>query len=385
MMDKRIYLDYAATTPTDQRVLDEMLPYFNSSFGNAASSEHAYGWDADEAVKKARKQIAELIKANSTEIIFTSGATESNNLALKGFFQRNVTKGNHVISCVTEHKSILDSVEHLRNTGKNTTLLGVNSNGSINLDKLEQSITSQTVLISLMAVNNETGTLHPLKEIGKIARKHRVIFHTDATQAVGKIPIDVSDMGINLLSLSAHKIYGPKGVGALYVRKRSPKLELEPIIHGGGHEQGMRSGTLNVPGIVGFGLACVLAGQELDDEAIRIQNLRKKLCEGLTGNLKGVTINGHFEKSIPGILNLSFSNIENSNLIRDLEGVAISSGSACTSEIIGPSHVIEALGENHKNPRSAVRFSIGRFTTEAEIDFVIKRVSKAVKELRSLE
>jgi cysteine desulfurase len=385
MMDKRIYLDYAATTPTDQRVLDEMLPYFNSSFGNAASGEHAYGWDADEAVKKARKQIAELIKAYSTEIIFTSGATESNNLALKGVFQRSVNKGNHVISCVTEHKSILDSVEYLRNTGKKTTLLGVNRKGSINLDELEQSITPQTALISLMAVNNETGILHPLKKIGKIARKHGVIFHTDATQAVGKIPINVSDMGIDLLSLSAHKIYGPKGVGALYVRKRSPKLELEPIIHGGGHEQGMRSGTLNVPGIVGFGSACVLADQELDDEAIRIHNLRKKLYEGLTGHLKGVTINGHFEKCIPGILNLSFSNVEISNLIRDLKNIAISSGSACTSEVIGPSHVIKALGENQKDPRSAVRFSIGRFTTDAEIDFVVKRVSKVVNELRNFE
>lgn len=380
----QIYLDYAATTPVDSRVLAEMVPYFSTEFGNASSSDHVFGWIAEEAVKKARKQISSLINASSNEIIFTSGATESNNLALKGISFQYQSKGTHIISCVTEHKSVLDSLRFLQDNGFEITYLKVNQNGLLDLHELEAAITPKTILISLMTANNETGIIHPISEIGALAQKHGVFFHTDATQAAGKIPIDVKTMNVDMLSLSAHKMYGPKGVGALFVKKKSPKIELAPIIHGGGHEHGIRSGTLNVPGIVGFGAACHYCALEMDEEAARLIVLREKLKSGIEKSIDRVRINGHETNRLPGILNISIAGIENVNLIRELQDIAISSGSACTSEVIGPSHVIEAMGVEPEYIRSAVRFSLGRFTTETEIDYVIQKIVKAANSLREL-
>ena len=383
-MAKPIYLDYAATTPVDPRVLEEMVPYFGETFGNAASRNHSFGWIAEEAVVKAREEVAQLISANPKEIIFTSGATESDNLAILGIAEMYGKNGKHIITCQTEHKAVLDPCHYLESQGYQVTFLGVDKFGMIELEELEEAITDQTVLITIMAGNNEIGTVQPVQQIGEIARKNKIIFHTDATQACGKIPIDVNEMNIDLLSLSAHKIYGPKGVGALYVRRKRPRVRVSPIMHGGGHERGMRSGTLNVPGIVGMGASCRIAFEDLEKDMLHISKLRNKMCSILLDHLEMTLLNGHPEKHIPGILNLSFSYVEGESLIMALEGIAMSSGSACTSASLEPSYVLRALGIGDESAHSSLRFSLGRFTTEAEIEIVIERVVEVVNRLREM-
>lgn len=381
---KPIYLDYSATTPVDPRVLSKMLPYFGELFGNAASKNHSFGWAAEQAVDEAREAVAALIGAQAKEIVFTSGATESDNLALLGVAEMYAEKGKHIITCVTEHKAILDPAHYLATKGFEVTFLPVDRFGSIDLKALEAAITPQTILISLMAANNEIGTLHPLQEIGTIAKKHDVLFHTDATQATGKIPLDVEAMGIDLMSLSAHKMYGPKGIGALYVRRRKPRVRLAPIIHGGGHERGMRSGTLNVPGIVGFGEACRLAQQEMAEEAERLIALRERLHKGLVSQLDFVFLNGHPQDRLPGNLNLSFAYVEGESLMMGMENIAVSSGSACTSASLEPSYVLRALGVSEDLAHCSIRFSLGRFTTEEEIDQAIQKTVETVRRLREM-
>ena len=383
-MKNKIYLDYSATTPVDPRVLQEMLPFFSTNFGNASSKSHSYGWLAEEAVKTAREQIASLIGASAKEIVITSGATESDNLALLGVAEMYRSKGDHIITCVTEHKAVLDPAHYLATKGFNITFLGVDKNGMIDLKELEAAITEKTILISLMAANNEIGTLHPLREIGVIARKHGVFFHTDATQAAGKILLDVEAMQIDLLSMSAHKMYGPKGIGALYVRRRKPRVRISPLIHGGGHERGMRSGTLNVPGIVGFGAACHYSQLELETEAQRLKKLRDKLEQGLRQQLDYLYLNGDTDKRIPGNLNLSFAYVEGESLMMGLENIAVSSGSACTSASLEPSYVLRALDVGDELAHCSIRFSLGRFTTEEEIKDTIEKVVQVVKRLREM-
>ena len=380
----RIYLDYSATTPLDHRVFEKMTPYFLESFGNAASRNHSYGWQAEEAVETAREQVAKLIGASSKEIIFTSGATESDNMALLGIAEMYKEKGDHIITCVTEHKAILDPALYLESKGCKVTFLEVDENGMISLEELENAITDKTILISIMMVNNETGTIQPVKKIGEIARKHDVFFHTDATQACGKIPVDVEEMNIDLLSLSAHKIYGPKGVGAIYVRRRKPRVRLAPIIHGGGHERGMRSGTLNVPGIVGLGAACELSMNEMKSETEKILALRDRLYKGITDKIDYIVLNGHSTERVPGNLNISFSYIEGESLMIGIEGIAVSSGSACTSASLEPSYVLKSMGLNDELAHSSIRFSIGRFTTEAEIDETVDRITAIAQRLRDM-
>ncbi len=385
MVKLPIYMDNHATTPTDRRVLEAMLPYFVEKFGNAASRNHSFGWEAEEAVDKARNQIAALINAKPKEIIFTSGATESDNLAIKGTVEFYKDKGNHVITCVTEHKAVLDSCRALERAGKATvTYLPVDRYGMVNPGDVRKAITDKTVLITIMYANNEIGTIHPISEIGRLAKEKGVVFHCDAVQAVGKIPVDVERDGIDLLSLSAHKIYGPKGVGAIYVRSKGPRVRITAQIDGGGHERGMRSGTLNVTGIVGLGKACELAKAEMSDEGRRLTELRSKLQAGIFERLDEVFLNGHPTERLPGNLNLSFAYVEGESLLMGISDVAVSSGSACTSATLEPSYVIRALGTDEELAHSSIRFGLGRFNTEEEVDFVTDRVSSEVKRLREM-
>jgi cysteine desulfurase len=385
-MQRPIYMDNQATTPMDPRVLEAMLPYFTDKFGNAASRNHPFGWAAEEAVDTAREQIAKLIGAKGKEIIFTSGATESDNLAIKGVVEFYKDKGTHVITCVTEHKAVLDTCKALERSGKaQVTYLGVDQYGMVDPEAVRQAISDKTILISLMYANNEIGTLHPIREIGKLAKEKGILFHCDATQGVGKVPLNVDSDGIDLLSMTAHKIYGPKGCGALYVRAKGPRVRLTPLIDGGGHERGMRSGTLNVPGIVGFGKACELCGQELESEAARLIALRTRLYEGLSSKLEEVYLNGHPTQRLPGNLNVSFSYVEGESFLMGVNhDIALSSGSACTSATLEPSYVLKALGVGEELAHTSIRFGLGRFNTAEEVDYVIGRVVEVVERLREL-
>ena len=379
-----IYMDNHATTPVDPRVFEAMRPYFTATFGNAASRNHSFGWEAEEAVEKARKQIASLIGATAKEIVFTSGATESNNLAIKGVFEMYAEKGNHIITAATEHKAVLDTCKRLEKEGGRVTYLAVQQNGLIDLDQLREAITDKTILITIMYANNEIGVLQPIAEIGKIARERGVLFHTDSTQAVGKVPVDVNKDNIDIASISAHKMYGPKGVGALYVRRRNPRVQLTAQIDGGGHERGMRSGTLNVPGIVGLGAACELAQKEMPEESKRLAYLRDKLKDRLLAGLDEVYINGTTEHRLPNNLNISFAYVEGESLLMGINDVAVSSGSACTSATLEPSYVLKALGAGDDLAHSSIRFGLGRFNTEEEVDYVCAKVIDVVKKLREL-
>ena len=378
-----IYLDYQATTPCDPRVVEKMLPYFTEKFGNAHSRTHRYGWEAEEAVEVAREQIADIIGADSKEIIFTSGATESNNLAIKGVAQFYKDKKDHVVTVVTEHKCVLDTCRHLEQEGFKVTYLPVKPNGLVDLGELEAAITDRTAIVSVMAVNNEIGVIQPLAEIGALCRAKGVYFHTDAAQAVGKIPMDVEAMKIDLMSISGHKIYGPKGIGALYVR-RKPRVRLEAMIHGGGQERGMRSGTLPTPLIVGLGEACAIAQKEMPDEAKRMEALRDRLYRGITEKLPEVYLNGDLAHRLPGNLNLSFAYVEGEGLMMGIKDLAVSSGSACTSASLEPSYVLRALGVNEELAHTSIRFGLGRFTTVDEIDMAVEQVVSAVNRLREL-
>jgi cysteine desulfurase len=385
MVKLPIYMDNHATTPLDKRVLEAMLPYFTEKFGNAASRNHSFGWEAEEAVDKARHQIAAIINAKPKEIIFTSGATESDNLAIKGVVEFYKDKGNHIISCVTEHKAVLDSCRALERAGKATvTYLPVDKYGMVSPDDVRKAITDKTVLITIMYANNEIGTIHPVTEIGRLAKEKGVLFHCDAVQAVGKIPVDVERDGIDLLSLSGHKIYGPKGVGAIYVRSKGPRVRLTAQMDGGGHERGMRSGTLNVTGIVGLGKACEIAKAEMVDDGQRLTELRNKLQAGIFERLDDVFLNGHPTERLPGNLNLSFAYVEGESLLMGISDVAVSSGSACTSATLEPSYVIRALGTDEELAHSSIRFGLGRFNTDEEVDFVTDRVCNEVKRLREM-
>lgn len=380
----RVYLDNNATTPMDPRVLEAMLPFFGPKFGNAASRSHAFGWEAEAAVEKAREQVAALINASAKEIVWTSGATECDNIALKGVAQMYRDKGNHIIIQETEHKAVIDPAKYLEQQGFQVTVLGVDKTGQIRLNELEAAITPQTVLVSIMFANNETGTIQPVAEIGKLCKAKGVIFHSDGAQAVGKVPVDVQAMGIDLLSISGHKMYGPKGVGVLYVRRKNPRVRCEPVLHGGGHERGMRSGTLNVPGIVGLGEACAIAQKEMPEESKRVAALRDRLWEGLRTHLTDVTRNGHPEQCLPNTLNVSFLYVEGESLMMGFSDIAVSSGSACTSASLEPSYVLKALGLGDDLAHSSIRFSLGRFTTAAEIEQTIAQVTKAVNHLRAM-
>jgi len=377
-------MDNHATTPLDPRVLEAMMPYLTGKFGNAASRNHQFGWDAEAAVEDARKQIALLIGADPREIVFTSGATESDNLALKGVAGMYREKGDHIITCVTEHKAILDSCKHLEKEGCRVTFLPVSDKGFVNLDDVRNAITDKTILISIMTANNEVGVVQDIKEIGKIARERGVLFHTDAVQAVGKIHFNVNEMNVDMASLSAHKMYGPKGVGALYVRRRNPRVLLTPIIDGGGHERGMRSGTLNVPGIAGFGKAAQLAREDLDKEMAEMFRMRERLRLTLEHELDEVYINGDLEKRLPGNLNMSFAYVEGESLLMGIHDIAVSSGSACTSASLEPSYVLKALGVGEDLAHTSIRFGIGRFNTDEEVDYVAGRVIETVRKLRDL-
>lgn len=383
MLKLPIYLDNNATTPMDPRVLEAMLPYFTDKFGNAASRNHSFGWVAEEAVEYAREQVAKIIGANEKEIIFTSGATESNNLALKGVFEMYQQKGNHIITVVTEHKCVLDAAHHIEKIGGKVTFLPVNADGLVDLELLEKSITDKTILISIMYANNEIGVIQPVKEISAIAHKHGVLFHTDATQAVGKIPVDVNADGIDLLSFTGHKLYGPKGCGALYVRRKNPRVKVTAQIDGGGHERGMRSGTLNVPGIVGFGKACEIAMAEMATESKRLAALRDKLEKGVT-EMEETYVNGNVEHRLPHVANISFKYVEGEGLMMAMKDLAVSSGSACTSASLEPSYVLKSLGLNDDLAHSSIRYGLGRFTTEEEVDYAIEVSKKAVTHLREL-
>ena len=379
-----IYLDNHATTQVDPRVVSAMLPYFTEHFGNAASRNHEFGWEAEQAVDKARKQIADLIGATPKEIIFTSGATESNNLAIKGVAEMYREKGNHIITQVTEHKAVLDTCKRLEKYGYEVTYLPVQKDGRINLDDLRKAITPKTILISIMYANNEIGVVQPIEEIGKIAKEKGVFFHVDGVQAAGKIPVDVQRDGIDLLSISAHKIYGPKGVGALYVRRKNPRVQLSAIIDGGGHERGMRSGTLNVTGIIGLGKACELCQQEMAAETAKLSRLRDRLKEGIMSKLDECYINGSMEHRLPHNINISFAFVEGESLLMGINDIAVSSGSACTSATLEPSYVLKALGVGEDLAHTSIRFGIGRFNTEEEVDYVVGRVVETVNRLREL-
>ena len=379
-----IYMDNHATTPMDPRVLEEMLPYFMEKFGNAASRNHSFGWAAEEAVEDARDRIAKLIGASAKEIIFTSGATESDNLAIKGVAEMYREKGNHIITVVTEHKAVLDTCKRLEKHGYRVTYLPVQKDGLIDLDDLKRSMDDQTILVTIMAANNEIGVLQPIEEIGKMCRERGVIFHSDATQAVGKVPIDVNKQNIDVMSISAHKMYGPKGVGALYVRRKNPRVQVSAIIDGGGHERGMRSGTLNVPGIVGLGKACAIASEEMPQESCRLAGLRNRLRDGIMNHLDEAYINGSTEHRLPGNLNISFAYVEGESLLMGINDIAVSSGSACTSATLEPSYVLKALGTGDELAHSSIRFGLGRFNTEAEVDYVAARIVETVRRLREL-
>jgi len=383
-MKRAIYMDNHATTPVDPRVLEAMLPYFSVEFGNAASRTHQFGWRADEAVKIAREKIARLINAEPEEIIFTSGATESDNLAIKGVAAAFAEKGNHVITCATEHKAVLDSCKRLESQGCAVTYLPVGRDGRVDPAQVAAAIGDKTVLITIMFANNEIGVIHPIAEIGKVAKARGIIFHCDAVQALGKVPVDVQALGIDLLSISAHKIYGPKGVGALYVRRKKPRVRLLPIIDGGGHERGMRSGTLNVPGIVGLGKACEICQSVMPDESRRIAALRDKLQNYLLSHLDEVYVNGSIEHRLPNCLNMSFAYVEGESLMMGIDDVAVSSGSACTSATLEPSYVLRALGVPVEMAHSSIRFGLGRFNTEDEVDYVSEKVVRVVNRLRDM-
>lgn len=379
-----IYMDNHATTRTDPRVLEAMLPYFTESFGNAASRNHEFGWVAEQGVEQAREQIAKLIGATSKEIVFTSGATESNNLAIKGVAEMYKEKGNHIITQVTEHKAVLDTCKRLEKYGYRVTYLPVQKDGRIDLDDLKRAITDKTILVTIMTANNEIGVLQPIREIGAICKERGVLFHTDAVQAAGKVPFNVIQENVDLASISGHKFYGPKGVGALYVRRKNPRVQLVAQIDGGGHERGMRSGTLNVPGIVGLGKACALASESLKDEMSRLAGLRDKLKELIFSQLDEVYVNGSEEHRLPGNLNISFAFVEGESLLMGINDVAVSSGSACTSATLEPSYVLKALGAGDDLAHSSIRFGLGRFNTEAEVEYVANKVVETVKRLREL-
>jgi len=382
-MELPIYLDNNATTPLDPRVLEAMLPYFTNKFGNAASRNHAFGWVAEEGVDYAREQVAKLIGCTEKEIIFTSGATEADNLAIKGVFEMYADKGNHIITATTEHKAVLDTCKHLEKQGAKVTYLNVKEDGLIDLAELEAAMTPETILVTIMYGNNEIGVIQPVKEISAIAHKHGALFMTDATQAVGKIPVDVNADGIDLMAFSAHKMYGPKGVGALYVRRKGPRVKVTAQMDGGGHERGMRSGTLNVPGIVGLGKACELCRLEMDEEAKRLSALRDKLESALTV-LEESYVNGNVEHRLPHVANISFKYVEGEGLMMAMKDLAVSSGSACTSASLEPSYVLKSLGLSDDLAHSSIRFGLGRFTTEEEVDYAIENTKKAVNHLRDL-
>ena len=379
-----IYMDYHATTPVDPRVVEAMLPYFTQQFGNAASRNHAFGWEAEEAVENARKQVADLIGASAKEVIFTSGATESNNLAIKGVAEMYREKGNHVITCVTEHKAVIDTCKKLEKQGMRVTYLPVQKDGRVSLDDLRAAITEKTILITIMTANNEIGVLQPIAGIGAIAKEKGILFHTDAVQAVGKVPVSVNDLKVDLLSLTAHKMYGPKGVGALYVRRRNPRVLLSEQISGGGHERGMRSGTLNVPGIVGLGKAAEIARNEMATESERLRQLRDYLNEQLRRNLDELYINGSMDHRLPHNLNVSFAYVEGESLLMGINDVAVSSGSACTSASLEPSYVLKALGAGDDLAHSSIRFGLGRWTTKEEVDYVVDKLTSVVRRLREM-
>jgi len=378
-----IYLDYQATTPLDPRVLEAMMPYLTERFGNPHSRDHVYGWQAEDAVEKARAQVADLIGADAKEIVFTSGATESNNLALAGVARFYRKKKNHLVTCVTEHKCVLETARFLENEGFEVTYLPVNGDGLIDLDDLAAAITERTALVSVMAVNNEIGVIQPVAEIGALCHQRDAFFHTDAAQAVGKIPLDVNNMNIDLMSISGHKVYGPKGIGALYVRRR-PRVRLVPLIQGGGQERGMRSGTLPAPLCVGLGEACAIAGREMAAEAERLQALRDRFLDGLRRRLGDVQVNGDLEHRISGNLNVSFASVEGEALITGLKELALSSGSACTSASVEPSYVLRAIGVDDRMAHASLRIGFGRFTTEEEIDFAVETIAAEVERLRAL-
>ena len=382
-MNLPIYLDNNSTTPMDPRVLESMLPIFNEQFGNAASRNHSFGWNAEKAVDDARDQVAHLIGSTSKEIIFTSGATEANNLAIKGVYEMYGSQGNHMITVTTEHKAVLDACKKVEKMGAEVTYLSPNEDGLINLDELEAAITDKTILITIMYGNNEIGVIQDIKAISAIAKKNNVLFHTDATQAVGKIPVDVIADGIDLLSFTAHKMYGPKGVGALYVRRKNPRVKVTSQMDGGGHERGMRSGTLNVPGIVGFGKACELCEQEMEQEAVRLSALRDKLEKELL-TIEEAYVNGNPAHRLPHVANISFKFVEGEGLMMGTKDIAVSSGSACTSASLEPSYVLKSLGLDDELAHSSLRFGLGRFTTEEEVDFAINHVKTAVNKLREM-
>jgi cysteine desulfurase len=382
-MNLPIYLDNNATTPMDPRVLDAMLPYFTNKFGNAASRNHPFGWVAEEAVDYAREQVAKLIGASEKEIIFTSGATESDNLGIKGVFEMYKEKGNHIITCTTEHKAVLDTCKHIEKLGARVTYLPVQSDGLINLAELEAAMTSETILVCIMYGNNEIGVIQPVKEIAAIAHKFGALFMTDATQAVGKIPVDVIKDGIDILAMTAHKMYGPKGVGALYVRRKNPRVKVTAQMDGGGHERGMRSGTLNVPGIVGFGVACEISGLDMEADTKRLSALRDKLESALTV-LEESYVNGNVAHRLPHVANISFKYVEGEGLMMAMKDLAVSSGSACTSASLEPSYVLKSLGLSDDLAHSSIRFGLGRFTTEEEVDYAIEVTKKSVNHLREL-
>jgi cysteine desulfurase len=379
-----VYMDNHATTQVDPRVVDAMLPYFNEKFGNAASRNHAFGWSAEEGVEEARAQVARLINATPKEIVITSGATESDNLAIKGVAAMYREKGNHIITQVTEHKAVLDTCKRLEKEGYEVTYLPVEKDGRINLDDLRRAITPKTILISIMYANNEIGVIQPIAEIGKIAKEKGIFFHVDGVQAIGKVPVDVQKDGIDLLSISAHKLYGPKGVGALYVRRKNPRVQLTALIDGGGHERGMRSGTLNVPGIVGLGKACDLCREEMIEESARLAGLRDRLKNGIMGKLDETYINGSMEHRLPHNINISFAYVEGESLLMGINDVAVSSGSACTSATLEPSYVLKALGVGEDLAHTSIRFGLGRFNTVEEVDYVTGRVVETVERLREL-
>jgi len=382
-MELPIYLDNNATTPLDPRVLEAMLPYFTNKFGNAASRNHAFGWVAEEGVDYAREQVAKLIGCTEKEIIFTSGATEADNLGIKGVYEMYADKGNHIITATTEHKAILDTCKHLEKQGARVTYLKVKEDGLIDLAELEAAMTPETILVTIMYGNNEIGVVQPIKEIAAITHKHGALFMTDATQAVGKIPVDVNTDGIDLMAFSAHKMYGPKGVGALYVRRKNPRVKVTSQMDGGGHERGMRSGTLNVPGIVGLGKACELCRLEMDEEAKRLSALRDKL-EGALTKMEESYVNGNTEHRLPHVANISFKYVEGEGLMMAMKDLAVSSGSACTSASLEPSYVLKSLGLSDDLAHSSIRFGLGRFTTEEEVDYAIENTKKAVNHLRDL-
>jgi cysteine desulfurase len=394
-----IYMDNHATTPMDPRVLEEMLPYFVEKFGNAASRNHSFGWAAEEAVETARERIAKLVGATPKEIIFTSGATESDNLAIKGAVEMYREEGDHIITAVTEHKAVLDTCKHLEKDGYRVTYLPVQKDGLINLDDLKRALDDgtidgrtsndktvdiKTILVTIMSANNEIGVLQPIEEIGRLCRERGVIFHTDAAQSIGKVPIHVDKQNIDLMSIAGHKLYGPKGVGALYVRNKNPRLRLSALLDGGGHERGMRSGTLNVPGIVGLGKACSIAQDEMLQESCHLAALRNRLRDRIMSRVDEVNINGSMEHRLPGNLNLSFAHVDGESLMMALNDIAVSSGSACTTAKIEPSHVLRAIGISDDLAHNAIRFGIGRFNTDAEVDYVADRVFETVTRLREL-